>query len=94
MLYLLSKKLQGEGQTLWPVMAWGMYRHSRDPGPIQTAITRIIGVTSKAEKEPVDASVVGLSSYALQKTLSIFIMRRSAMVGTVGESYASHNMFP
>jgi hypothetical protein len=30
----------------------------------------------------------------VQETLSIFIIRRSAMVCTVGESYASHNMFP
>jgi hypothetical protein len=30
----------------------------------------------------------------IHKTLSIFVMRHSAKVYTVGESYASHNMFP
>jgi hypothetical protein len=29
-----------------------------------------------------------------QETLSIFVIRDSATVGTLGESYASHNTFP
>jgi hypothetical protein len=61
------QKLQGKDQTFWPLMAWGMYRNSRDPGPIRATVSRIIGETSKGEKKLVDAKLVGLSFYALQR---------------------------
>jgi hypothetical protein len=61
------KKLQGETQTLWPFLAWGMYRNSRDPGPIVTAVTRIIGVTSNGASTQVDANLVGVSSFVLKR---------------------------
>jgi hypothetical protein len=61
------KKLRGEAQTLWPFLAWGMYRNARDPGPIMTAVTRVIGVTSKGARAPVDANLVGVSSFALKR---------------------------
>jgi hypothetical protein len=63
----IIQRLQGERQTLWPVMAWGMYKKSRNPGPIRMVIRHITGVTSMSEKKSVDASLIGLSSYAAQR---------------------------
>jgi hypothetical protein len=63
----IIQKIQRKEQTLWPVLAWGMYRNSRDPGPIRAVVKRIIGITSQNVQHPVDATLVGLSSYALQK---------------------------
>jgi hypothetical protein len=59
------QKTQNKRQTFWPIMAWGMYKNSRNAGPIRTVVTRIIGVTSQGKEEPVDAKLVGLSSFAL-----------------------------
>jgi hypothetical protein len=61
------QELQGKEQTFWPFMAWGMYRKSRNPGPVWTAVTHVIGITLKGEKKPLDGNFVGLSSYALDR---------------------------
>jgi hypothetical protein len=61
------QRLQGESQTVWPVMAWGMYRNSRNPGPIQTRQTRLIGTTSTGNEFEIDSEFSGLSFNALTR---------------------------
>jgi hypothetical protein len=61
------QKLQGERQTFWPFMAWGMYKNSRAPGPIQTEIRRVIAITAKGERATVTTRLSGLSSYAFER---------------------------
>jgi hypothetical protein len=61
------QRLQGERQTLWPFMAWGMYRTSRAPGPIRTTLRRVIAVTSTGQRSLVTPGLLGLSSYAFER---------------------------
>jgi hypothetical protein len=63
----ILQRLQGDRQTFWPFMAWGMYRNARVPGPIRTETRRIVGVTAKGERETVTTDLLGLSSYALER---------------------------
>jgi hypothetical protein len=59
---------QGERQTLWPFLAWAMYKDSRPPGPIQAEERHLFGVTAKGMKEEVTWPVAGLSVHALGRT--------------------------
>jgi hypothetical protein len=61
------QKLQDKRQTFWPVLAWGMYKKSRNPGPIRIVVKHITGLTSTSAKERIDAELVGVSSYAFQR---------------------------
>jgi hypothetical protein len=61
------QKLQGDRQTFWPFLAWGMYRNSRPAGPIQTEVRRVIGVTSKGERTIITIGLLGLSGYTFER---------------------------
>jgi hypothetical protein len=78
------QRLQDERQTLWPIMAWGMYRNARAPGPIQTTIRRVVGTTSKGEEETITPNLLGLSGYAFER-MYIKPMR-------AGHSSAAHQL--
>jgi len=56
----VAYKLRHHDQPFWPIMAWGMYREARDPGPIRTTLTRTMGVTARDLDVPVDAVLTGL----------------------------------
>jgi len=62
------QRLDGKRQTLWPIMAWGMYRYSFDSSsPVQTRITRLIGIMANGEKWGITPRDIGLSSYAVER---------------------------
>jgi len=64
----LVQRLDGKRQTLWPIMAWGMYRNSRgSEGPIRTSLRRIIGITSSGEELQIRPLDAGLSRFALRR---------------------------
>ena len=53
-------KLRHRDQPFWPILAWGMYREARDPGPIRTVLTHTSGVTAGNADVAIDAVLVGL----------------------------------
>ena len=59
---------QANRQTRWPFLAWAMYAKSLPPGPIQTMSRRVIGITSRGEREEVTAELVGLSRATFRRT--------------------------
>jgi hypothetical protein len=64
----ILQKLLGKDQTLWPIMAWGMYRHSRGAdGPIQTSIQRIIVTTTSGREREILPMDAGLSFMAFER---------------------------
>jgi predicted DCC family thiol-disulfide oxidoreductase YuxK len=55
------QELKGHRQTLWPIMAWGMYRYSHDGNrPIEVSIRRLIGTTARGEEFEITAEHSGL----------------------------------
>ena len=55
------QELQGHRQTLWPIMAWGMYRYAHDgTRPIQVSVRRLIGITARGEEFEITAEHSGL----------------------------------
>jgi len=70
------QKLVGSNQTFWPIMAWGMYKKSRDSDkPPQTTKKRPVAVTSQGREWEVGPSDIGLSYYAFER-LYITPMRK------------------
>lgn len=65
----LLQRLQGERQTLWPIMAWGMYKHSFNAKwlPIRTIVERTIGITSRGEEVSIGPWQTGLSHFAFYR---------------------------
>jgi hypothetical protein len=58
---------QGNSQTGWPILAWAMYARALPPGPIQTTLRHIVGVTQQGRQEQITPRFVGLSKTALRK---------------------------
>jgi hypothetical protein len=58
---------QGHRQTRWPILAWAMYARALPPGPIQTTVRYIVGVSQQGTQERVTPPLVGLSKTALRK---------------------------
>jgi hypothetical protein len=55
------QELQGHRQTLWPIMAWGMYRYAHDgTRPIQVSVRRLIGITARGKEFEITADHSGL----------------------------------
>jgi hypothetical protein len=75
----------GLRKRIWPFLEWGMYKGSRPPGPIQTVKKRIIGVTSKGEREAVTPDFLGSSKFALQGLYELPMWR--------GDSAAAQKLF-
>ena len=64
----LLQRLQGKRQTLWPIMAWGMYRNSVPAhATISTALRRIVGITDSGKEVVVEPKHSGLSSFAFDR---------------------------
>jgi hypothetical protein len=60
---------QGEHQTLWPFLAWAMYKDSRPAGPVQAEERLLFGVTAKGAREEVAWPMTGLSRPALGRNV-------------------------
>ncbi len=60
---------QGEHQTLWPFLAWAMYKDSRPAGPVQAEERLLFGVTAKGAREEVAWPLTGLSRPALGRNV-------------------------
>lgn len=62
------QELQNKRQSLWPVMAWGMFRYSHNSeDPISTVVERVIGLTARGEEVWIQASHSGLDSLGFAK---------------------------
>src|SRR2546430_1319305 len=55
------QELRGKRQTFWPIMAWGMYRHSYDSKrPVQASLRHITAITAGGETLQIGAPESGL----------------------------------
>lgn len=58
---------KGHSQTGWPILAWAMYARAQAPGPVQTTLRHIVGVTRQGKHERLDGRFLGLSPTAVRK---------------------------
>jgi hypothetical protein len=57
----------GLRKRIWPILDWAMYKDASPPGPIETDIKRIVGITASGRREVISKELVGLSSFALDR---------------------------
>jgi hypothetical protein len=75
----ILQRLEGDRQTLWPILAWGMYKRSvPSDKPVQTTAKRIVVKTSRGEEVEIHPFDVGLSSYAFDRLYIARILRGDA----------------
>lgn len=58
---------QGNRQDRWPILAWAMYARALPPGPIETTLRQIVGVTRQGRQEQLDGRALGLSQTAIRR---------------------------
>lgn len=61
------QEMQGQLQTTWPIMAWGMYKNSRPAERVKSVQLNLVGVTSTGGRRDIHAWQSGLSSYAFKR---------------------------
>jgi hypothetical protein len=67
----IYQELKGPRQTVWPIMAWGMYRYSYpDDHPVRTTRRRIVAVSAAGERIEVEPGDVGLMTSAFNRFYS------------------------
>jgi hypothetical protein len=69
----VAREFTGARETLWPFLAWGMYRHSSTP-PVETTVYRILARTDAGTRRvrPEDA---GFERFAFRRFYQIPIGR-------------------
>jgi hypothetical protein len=73
----ILQKFQGESQTLWPIMAWGMYKRSF-PAPVQSLQQRLVGITESGQTHKIYAWQSGLSPFAFKRLYLVPMMEGNA----------------
>lgn len=65
----VAREFTGARETLWPFLAWGMYRHSSTP-PVETTVYRILARTDAGTRRvrPEDA---GFERFAFRRFYQI-----------------------
>ena len=65
----VAREFTGARETLWPFLAWGMYRHSSTP-PVETTVHRILARTDAGTRRvgPEDA---GFERFAFRRFYQI-----------------------
>jgi len=53
-------------KTMWPILAWSMYKDSRPAGPISATKRRLVGVTASGEEVELGSGDAGSSGFAFQ----------------------------
>ena len=75
----ILQKLWGRDQTLWPIMAWGMYKNSRSADePIQTFVKRLTATTATGKELEIRPRNAGLNFHAFQRMYMRGLNRRDA----------------
>lgn len=54
----------------WPILVWGMYKDSRQPGPIVAQDRQMIGTTATGRRTVITADMVGLAPGAIMRLYS------------------------
>ncbi len=65
----VAREFTGARETLWPFLAWGMYRHSSTP-PVETTVHRILARTDAGTRKvgPADS---GFDRFAFRRFYQI-----------------------
>ena len=56
-----------ERGTLWPIMVWAMYKHSRPAGPVEVNQRHILAVTASGAQDTVTPQLLGVSITVLDQ---------------------------
>lgn len=67
----VARELTGARETLWPFLAWGMYRHSSEP-PVEVVVYRLLATTQDAAR-PVGPTDAGFERFAFRRLYQIAI---------------------
>ena len=82
----ILQELQMGRQSFWPIMAWGMYRHSHDSkSSIQTVIRYTIAITSSGEELSIES--IFTQQYGRLDFFNLFRPRSTADSNFVGLNY-------
>ena len=65
----VAREFTGARETLWPFLAWGMYRHSHQP-PVETVVVRLFATTRDAVR-PVGPADAGFDPFAFRRLFQI-----------------------
>ena len=61
----VARELTGDRETLWPFLAWGMYRHSSPP-PVRATVHRVRAVTADGTRV-VRSTDAGFDRFAFRR---------------------------
>ena len=67
----VAHEFTGARETLWPFLAWGMYRHSSEP-PVEVVVYRLLATTQDAAR-PVRAADAGFERFAFRRLYQVAI---------------------
>ena len=61
----VAREFTGSRETLWPFLAWGMYRHSSEP-PVETTVYRLRATTNRGVRR-VRSGDAGFERFAFRR---------------------------
>ena len=73
----VARELTGARETVWPFLAWGMYRHSSDP-PVEATVYRLLA-TTEAGTRRVQTEDSGFERFAFRRFYQIPIGQGDSM---------------
>lgn len=65
----VAREFTGGRETLWPFLAWGMYRHASEP-PVETTVYRLVAVTDRGPRR-VRSEDAGFERFAFRRYYQI-----------------------
>jgi hypothetical protein len=73
----VAREFTGSRETLWPFLAWGMYRHSSEP-PVETTVYRLLATTDRGERR-VRSEDAGFDRFAFRRYYQVPIGQGDAV---------------
>jgi hypothetical protein len=65
----VAREFTGSRETLWPFLAWGMYRHASEP-PVEATVYRLVAVTDRGARR-VRSEDAGFDRFAFRRYYQI-----------------------
>ncbi|HEY7471693.1 MAG TPA: hypothetical protein VIE68_05025 [Gemmatimonadota bacterium] len=65
----VAREFNGARETLWPFLAWGMYRHFGEP-PVEAVVHRVVAVTAD-DVRPVGPEDAGFERFAFRRYFQV-----------------------
>jgi hypothetical protein len=65
----VAREFTGDRETMWPFLAWGMFRHSSEP-PVETTVYRLLATTDRGARR-VRSGDAGFDRYAFRRSYQV-----------------------